>query len=1160
VKIRQLHINRFGHFNECDLVFPGDGLQVIYGPNEAGKTTLLEFMRGLLFDFPARTPYDFGGQGEIAGAATLELQDGRTLELRRRKGNKDKVAIKLDGQPTDLDNSSWLRLLDHADRGLFESVFAFGLDELSKGEESLKHESVHSALFGGSLGGTSSPDKVINELTRQADELFKKGGSKPAINALLAELKRLSKEIKDRSLRPGRYRDVEGALIKAAERAQILHQQVGQLRQRHSKIEKQVRAWPKWWELQQRRSERARLSVPAYLPIDARQQYLGISKEIKSLADEQAKRSEEITLSEQGLVALKLDPGVVSYRAEIKSCIELRRSYIEAKEQLPERQRQRDAMRLLIDRELAELRPGWSHDDLRAFSVDVATRTDIDRLSDERRERATSGTKLAAKRDGDAANLERTREDLNDVGSLRDVTALATVLADEADFVANQKQLENTRIELTKLERTIAHRYRKLTPPLPAATSDPDELPVPRAETIAEFETRYSELRDQLRAVSVSVQEDESDQREIEKSLAVATSSHVVPSLNERDRARERRDVGWRLVRQKYVSSEQVDSASIAAWLDGEATASLPDGYEQAVRVADNIANQIYSNANEVAEREGLRRQLASLATRLDQKRELIAELEQQRAELDGRWLALWQPCGFEPLAPDAMLAWLNDHEAACATVAQRDELIDEQSAIAERLASFEKRLRLATGLARDEVRGLIVSARQSVDEAKEQQRRKTELQKEIQRLEKQLAKYDADLHDLNTRETIANAEWQTVLRGLNLPTNWSTELAREVLDKLNATRVRLDSLPGEVARIAAMEARIEEFDQRVYSLCKAIEPELCRDPTELAIKKLDEQVERAVEAQRKHDELSRRIADARTQLESLKDRHNQQDLERARLFTLAEATTEAAFLEVVSRAEKISRLDSEIDQLIREVELIRAGDNCEEFEQSMATNELVVLQGQERDVWDELKLADTSRRTADGEEALAREALTRLDGSGDVALLSEEMSRKRSLLAADVDRYMPIVFARHLLNAAVSRFEKENQPEMIATVSRLLGKMTGGKYIEFDRNGSGKQNVLIRRSDNVERTPDQLSTGTREQLYLAIRLAYVLHYCRDNQPLPIIIDDVLANFDDQRASQTLSVLAEISKSVQVMYFTCHNHMIEIARKTVSGLIPIELK
>jgi uncharacterized protein YhaN len=58
MKLQQLHINQFGHFSECDIAIPGDGLQVIYGPNEAGKTTLLQFLRGWLFDFPTRTPYD----------------------------------------------------------------------------------------------------------------------------------------------------------------------------------------------------------------------------------------------------------------------------------------------------------------------------------------------------------------------------------------------------------------------------------------------------------------------------------------------------------------------------------------------------------------------------------------------------------------------------------------------------------------------------------------------------------------------------------------------------------------------------------------------------------------------------------------------------------------------------------------------------------------------------------------------------------------------------------------------------------------------------------------------------------------------------------------------------------------------------------------------
>ncbi len=1158
MKLKQLHINRFGHFNECDLGFAGDGLQVICGPNEAGKTTLLEFLRGLLFDFPARTPYDFGGQGEMAGVATLELRDGRAVELRRRKGNKDKVAIKLNGQPTDLDDSGWLRLLDHADRGLFESVFAFGLDRLSQGEVCLKHESLQSALFGGSLGGTTSPDKVVTELGRQADELFKKGGSKPAINALLSELKRLTKEIKDRSLRPAKYHEAEAAVTAAAERARAFHERVDQLRREHSKVEKQVRAWPKWWDLQQRITERAKVSIPDNVPADARQQYLAVAKELKSLVSDQAKRTEEIKQAEKSLDLLKLNPVALMHRAEIKSCFELRQSFIEAKDQLPERQRQREAVRLQIDRELAELRPGWSHEDLRAFSVDMATRVEIDRLSKDGRERATTCTTLKTKRDGDAATIEQTRRELAEIGPPRDVTALAIVLADEADFVATRKQLENSAGELAKLDRKLATQSRKLTPPLSAATPAVHELSVPRAETIADFETRFAEIREPLRTTLGLIEDDEEEERQIEKALATAMSSHIVPSLEERDDARARRDVGWSLIRQQYISSQPVDTA-IAAWLEVDADTVLPDGYEKAVRTADDIADRIYDNAKEVADREGLRRQLAALATRLTQKRQRRAELERQQAELQVKWAGIWQTCGFEPLAPDAMLGWLSDHEAVCASVSHRDELIDLQAQLRKRITSFEDRLRSASDRADGDVSDLVTAVRQAVDDAKAQQRRTVELQKEVRRLEQQVAKYDGDLQSLTTRETAASANWLAVLRRLNLPVDWDIELAREAIDKLKTTRVRLDGLPNEEARITAMQARIKEFDARVHSVCEILDPDHVNDPAEVVIKKLEGLAESAAEAHRKHEELSHKLAATRIELESLNQRYKQHDAERARLFTLTNTNAEAEYLEVVSQAEKAVRLDGEIEQLTRDVDLIRAGESRDEFEQSLATGDLIVLQGQERDLKEELKKADSARTTADGEEALSREALNQLDGSGEVAILTEELSRKRSQLAAEVDRYMPLIYARHLLNAAVSRFEKENQPEMIALVSRLLSQMTGGKYVEFDRSGGGKQDILVRRFDGVEKTSEQLSTGTREQLYLAIRLAYVLQYCQQNEPLPIIVDDVLVNFDDQRARQTLIALADISQSVQVLFFTCHSHLLEIAREVVPGLIPINL-
>ena len=176
------------------------------------------------------------------------MHDGRSVELRRRKGNKDKVSIKINGVQTELDDSGWLKLLDHADQELFESVFAFGLDQLSQGEASLKHANLQSALIGGGLGSSCSPDEVIHELSHQADELFKKAGRKPTINALLDDLKKMAVRLKELSLRPEKYLQSVENTKKVATHASSLHAQVDALRRKHAQIEKRVRAWPKWWD------------------------------------------------------------------------------------------------------------------------------------------------------------------------------------------------------------------------------------------------------------------------------------------------------------------------------------------------------------------------------------------------------------------------------------------------------------------------------------------------------------------------------------------------------------------------------------------------------------------------------------------------------------------------------------------------------------------------------------------------------------------------------------------------------------------------------------------------------------------------------------------------------------------------------------------------
>lgn len=1153
MKLQQIHINQFGHFTECDLSLAGDGLQVIYGPNEAGKTTLLQFLRGWLFDFPPRTPYSFDKSAEIGGVGTLMLDDGRIVELRRRKGNKNKISVKINGRDAGLDDTGFQHLIGNANRSLFESIFAFGLDQLSQGEKSLEHESLQSALFGGGLGKSASPERILQELDRQAGELFSPSAKKPAINLLLSQLKETETQIKAKSLRSGDYRTRSAEVEKSAARATELHQAVDQLRREHGRLEKLCRAYQKWRELEQCRTERTPLKVPGLLPADARAKYASLSEKIASDDDSVTRLASTIAGLERDLAALKLDPRAVSYRAEIRACLELKQSFLEAKADLPKLKAEHAATRQQIDRDLREQRPGWSHADLQSFVVDATTRSEIDRLIEQDRQRETDLAELRVKREELAKQLRQARADLEALGELSDVSSLVAVLADEAAYGSDRKVLDKHAQDLKKLDRQLATQLKKLTPPLPADNTAPHELPVPRVETIKKFEDDFVDLREQLRAVRDSLQQDESERNDLQEKLDELVSGGAVPSLGERDSARERRDATWKLIRRRVIEGDESVS------LGGQDASSVGNSFERSVREADVIADQIYNNADAVARREEAVRQSDLLAVRIGKKQERIAELQRQEASLQQSWVSTWEACGFVPLAPDVMRSWLVDHEAACVSISKRDEIQAETETLRQQVSTFESRLRTACTDSEREIAVLLVWARDAVDVAKTNKNRSRDLNRDLKRLEPQLQECDAESQELNNRQEAWQQAWQKVLTQLRLPADHGTNATRKLIEDLLKARVKLDTLPQEEARLHAMQARLDEFAARVHPLCEALAADLLRDPPEVAIEKLSDQMERAADAQQKHEQLKKECDAALDQRKLIEDRRVRLIAERAEMFAAAEVQSEIEFMQVVVCAEKARQLDADIEQRSHEIDLICAGEDRDEFQQQLAQVEPDVLEGKRRDLAEQLQSTEQQMREADGQAAVAKQELSRLDGSGEAALLTDQLSRQRSCLASEVDRYVPLLFARHLLNDAVRRFERENQPEMIAAVSELLSQMTAGRYTEFDRAAGGGQGILVRQSNGLEKTPEQLSSGTREQLYLAIRLAYVQHYCRQSEPLPIVMDDVLVNFDDDRARNTLATLATVAQKVQVLFFTCHPHMVALAQQVLPKLKPVEL-
>ena len=77
------------------------------------------------------------------------------------------------------------------------------------------------------------------------------------------------------------------------------------------------------------------------------------------------------------------------------------------------------------------------------------------------------------------------------------------------------------------------------------------------------------------------------------------------------------------------------------------------------------------------------------------------------------------------------------------------------------------------------------------------------------------------------------------------------------------------------------------------------------------------------------------------------------------------------------------------------------------------------------------------------------------------------------------------------------------------------------------------------------------LSLGTADQLYLALRLASLEVYLESHEPIPLIVDDILIQFDDERAAAALETLAEVSRRTQVVLFTHHEHVCQIAQGCV---------
>lgn len=393
-----------------------------------------------------------------------------------------------------------------------------------------------------------------------------------------------------------------------------------------------------------------------------------------------------------------------------------------------------------------------------------------------------------------------------------------------------------------------------------------------------------------------------------------------------------------------------------------------------------------------------------------------------------------------------------------------------------------------------------------------------------------------------------ARQRWVAWLDDHGLPADASGEAARQLLSAAGSARRAQLERDSQRARLEELDRQDEAFAQRADRLLTALglEPPADAVRREALIVNLVSRLEDARGERRRCRELEAAIG--------------QLDARRAPVVASVAEREEAL-------AAHLAALGCDDPDTARQRAAAAADRRSARARARELHEQLAVAAGSAAAVGPLLaETAGTDPDQMEADRAQAEEDLARLEaedreGASRIGALdarirqleaAEELGTKRQQLvvlegqAAAMARDWAVrVIALRLLEETRSRYERERQPDVVRAAEAHFERFTGGRYSRI-MAAPGDANVRVETEGGEGRVTDELSRGTAEQLYLALRFGLIEEFAGHAEPLPVVMDDILVNFDATRAASAAAAIRDLSTRHQVLYFTCHRWTAEL--------------
>jgi uncharacterized protein YhaN len=1144
MRIDRFDLFRYGRFTEVSVDLTAPGVHLVVGPNEAGKSTMRNAIADLLYGIHHRTPYAFvHDMPSLRLGALLRAADGATQEIVRLKRNKDALR-----GPDDevLEQVVLDRILVGVSRDDFTKVFAIDHDELRAGGKRLLdvNGEVGQALFESQSSAHLS--SLHAELAEQVKKLWVSGGRNPVLNAALLDSGPYRTALRRRDealLNPRDYQQAQLAVTEAEKRRVQIAEQLTHSRRERERLTRIQQCFPGMVTRNRLLEEKRELETEAFADEEITREYERVRRAGDEAERELETRASTIARLEGEISDLDPDQRLLNHSELINELYAEASSAVKARAAATNDQEKARGLRQEAAEALALLRPDQDTAAVAPVSALVRTRAD-----EQRRELVKATTALAGAKKNLAKqqrNLEKEEQKLAAIPAPADLTALRAVLdavppALEERIQTAAKQYDAAAASLDKARR----RYQRFALP-----EDVAERTFPSEEEVSAHRKMWDvadksvaklrEKADELTAVR------NRDRETLDRFLA----TDPPPSEDNLARARGEREQLWTALRPRLESAAQPELA-----------VPLPVGeFEVAVSTADQTVDRIRREAQRLADRRTLEADLRQTTDRLAGAQKPLGQAVEQRSALEDAWTALWAPSGIPAPALDAARDLL-------AAIAKLRELADRRDSLSATLSADRARAEECAGRLREvlaeagvalpspnaTLAELIAHATQQREALNEQVGDREKAAAVAKRLREDVADSREEVTQLEGVLDECQQRWEHLLAEYGLsgqPDEVSATLA--ALDE--AARLHREAEAAE-KRAESAAAQAAEFSKLLGEVLAGCARTPVPDPHrhQGTVKSLKLALDAEMKEKQDLERLTKELAAERAKHVRAHEQRQAHVGELNVLLQRASVADEQELIEASRRTAALIELNKQLK--VAENSLMREGVSLARLEREMA------------DVGDPDALAAAIsgldgtifQTEAEFETALerltnAKTELDQMDGSAAAAEAADAVEQERASLTHHAQDYLRLRLAEQILLRCIEAYRQEHQAPVLRAAQQLFTGLTLSEYTELVADTDEKNEIVLqaKQTDGSRVGVGQMSEGTLDQLYLALRLASLQHYADQGRAMPLVLDDVLMTFDDQRTRAGLRLFDEMADRFQIIILTHHDHIAGLAREVL---------